>query len=73
MTDEQLIFGAGAAADDARAACKELWQRETPQTAEGIAAVRAAVLRLKAAATQLNCAATELNNRANGMKPPKVG
>lgn len=73
MTDEQLIFGAANAAEEARVICGELWQQGEPLDNLGIAGVQQKVARLKTVAAQLNCAAMELNNRANGVKPPKIG
>lgn len=65
MSNDELYFQAGTAADAAQRILKEAWavQVLTPDKAR----------ELTRHATQMMCAATELENRAVGVLPPKDG
>ena len=66
MSDEQLLFQASIALDEAQAVIKLMWDKN-------IKPDRAVTVRLMLAARALNCSAVAMDQRALGIKPPKVG
>ena len=66
MSDEQLLFQAAIALDEAQAVIKLMWDKNIKPN-------RAATVRLMLAARALNCSAVALDQRSAGVKPPKIG
>lgn len=66
MTNEQLLFHACDAAQQAQAVTQELWDNKRPLDAR-------TATHLKEQARKLFCAAVEIESRANGNKPPREG
>ena len=63
MTEEQLIFDAGAAAKKACDLCQRIWKRP--------ALIRADTTELVAVSRSLACLALELENSARGCAAPE--